>query len=118
VGLLDRYVSTGRGRLVHRRKTKEKEENSARQRLILADSPLSVNVHVLTLYGFGGGLNNSQCSTHFTVLASTVAFLWPEKSMSGRISSVCVPLATLKVQLKLIDWTPPLVRTVSDKQMP
>ena len=39
VGLLDRYVSTGRGRLVHRRKTKEKEENSARQRLILADSP-------------------------------------------------------------------------------
>ncbi len=26
--------------------------------------------------------------------------------MSGRISRVCVPLATLKVQLKFIDWTP------------
>jgi len=45
--------------------------------------------HDFPLYGFAGGLNNSQRSTHFTVLASTVAFLWPEKSMSGRISSVC-----------------------------
>src|SRR3954465_7489762 len=56
-------------------------------------------------YGFGGG-SNSQWSTHFTVLTSTLAFLCPEKVMSGRINSVCVPLATLKVQLKLMDCTP------------
>ena len=40
------------------------------------------------------------------MLASTVAFLCPENSMSGRISRVCGPLATLKVQLKFMVWTP------------
>src|SRR6266436_5537350 len=58
------------------------------------------------LYGFGGGFNRSQWSTHFTVLTSTLAFLCPEKVMSGRMSRVCVPLATLKEQLKLIFCTP------------
>src|SRR6266566_1741274 len=58
------------------------------------------------LYGFTGGFSRSQCSTHFTVLTSTLAFLCPEKVMSGRMNNVCEPLATLKLQLKLIDWTP------------
>jgi hypothetical protein len=39
VGLLAKDVSAGRGRLVHRRKTKE-AGNSAKQKLILADSQL------------------------------------------------------------------------------
>ena len=58
------------------------------------------------LYGLTGGFSRSQCSTHFTVLTSTSAFLCPEKLMSGRMNSVCGPLATLKEQLKLIDCTP------------
>src|ERR1700750_1848883 len=58
------------------------------------------------LYGFGGGGSRSQWSTHFTVFTSTLAFLLPETSMSGRIRSVWLPLATLNVQWKLIDWTP------------
>jgi hypothetical protein len=58
------------------------------------------------LYGLTGGFSRSQCSTHFTVLISTSAFLCPEKLMSGTMNSVCGPLATLKEQLKLIDCTP------------
>jgi hypothetical protein len=60
----------------------------------------------LNLYGLTVGFSRSQCSTHFTVLTSTAAFLCPEKLMSGRMNSVCGPLATLKEQLKLIDCTP------------
>src|SRR5579872_6907369 len=60
----------------------------------------------ILIYGFGGGGSRSQFLTHFTVLTSTSAFLWPEKVMSGRTSRVCVPLATLKLQLKLIFCTP------------
>jgi hypothetical protein len=41
---------------------------------------------------------------------SSMDFLWPEKSMSGRISSVCPPLATLRVQLKF--WTPRSLKPV------
>ncbi len=36
------------------------------------------------LYGFGGALRSLQCSTHITVSISTLAFLWPEKLISGR----------------------------------
>lgn len=56
-------------------------------------------------YGLGGGGSRSQWSTHLTVLTSTLAF-FPEAVMSGRINNVCVPLATLKLQLKVIFWTP------------
>src|ERR1700752_2079767 len=58
------------------------------------------------VYGFGGALRSSQCSTHITVSISTLAFLWPEKLMSGRTRMVCGPLATLNVQLKPSDCTP------------
>jgi len=51
------------------------------------------------LYGFTGGGSRSQLLTHFTVLTSTSAFLCPEKLMSGRMSRVCVPSATLKSQV-------------------
>jgi hypothetical protein len=64
------------------------------------------------LYGLTGGFSRSQCSTHFTVLTSTSAFLCPEKLMSGRMNSVCGPLATLKEQLKLIDCTPRSLHSV------
>ena len=67
--------------------------------------PVSGDPSTNSGYGFGG-VSRSQWSTHFTVLTSTLAFLRPEILMSGRMRSVCDPLATLKVQLKFMDWTP------------